>query len=194
MCVVIMMAAGYIQGRANAQRIRGQLLAIATALEAYKSDFGYYPRTYRERLSADGTAESKNNELLYRALLTDGRHYFTSPPRMVRVNSSTSRTNLFDDWEMPLVYYCSPTTSYGITNLPANGGYTVGGQKNPLTFDLFSYGPDQLTYVATYYTGSPPVLVDAIDTSGSNYCWYCKGPENRSKWSLSISAFDDITY
>jgi prepilin-type N-terminal cleavage/methylation domain-containing protein len=98
MCAVIMMAAGYIQGRANAQRIRGQLIAIATALEAYKSDFGYYPRTNRERLSADGTAESENNELLYRALLTNGRRYFTSPPRMVRVNSSTNRTNLFVIW------------------------------------------------------------------------------------------------
>lgn len=193
-CVGIISTAGYIQGRANAQRVRGHLVAMATALEVYKSDFGYYPATYAERLSADGTAESRNNARLYRALVAGGRRYYTPPSRIVRLNAATNLTNLWDDWDMPFVYYCSPTTAYGITNLPANGGYTIGGQKNPMTFDLFSYGPDQLTYIATYYTGSPPVLVDAVDTAGSNYCWYCKGPENRSKWSLNISAFDDITY
>ena len=53
-------------------------------------------------------------------------------------------------WGTPFNYYCSPKTPFALmnnfygypTNSNDNDGYSVGGQVNVSSFDLFSYGPD----------------------------------------------------
>ena len=76
--------------------------------------------------------------------------------------------NIVDAFGMPLNYYNSPTTPFAIINNSTVGtnygciGYTVGGQVNVSSYDLFSYGKDQYTFVpgasgASQPPGYPPV-------------------------------------
>ena len=60
----------------------------------------------------------------------------------------------------------------------AYAGYTFGGQVNVSAYDLFSFGPDQLTFVPgclPYYVGS--------------YAWYAIN----YPYANTNSANDDIT-
>jgi len=175
--VVILVLAGiligvnaYVQRRMQLMTTKSQLNALATALEAYKSDWGYYPRTFAPRISNMGDAEARNNWLLYRALTgVGGRTYLRSMAGFqARLNTVLgtnfitgyttnnvlfSGTNWFDPFGKPYNYYNSPQTAYGLSNnvysvsWGPGSGYSVGGQVNPTSYDLFSYGPDRLTYV-----------------------------------------------
>lgn len=187
---LILFTSGYVQGRAVRHRTQAELTALATALESYRGDFGHYPMTGTRRLSANNSVESDNNARLLRALMGQGRVYFNPPTRMIQVHSSTGLTNLFDDWEMPFVYYNSPGTTYSIINNSNNGGYTTGGQVNQTSYDLFSYGPDQLTYIQPF---TIPTNVTIIASNAvPARCWADKGPTGRYEWKDSSASADDV--
>jgi prepilin-type N-terminal cleavage/methylation domain-containing protein len=168
------------QERANLTKANCQLLAIAAALEMYRSDQGYYPRTTPVRISAKGYSESTNNWLLYRALTgpATGRIYLKFPANQIRAYSDTLLTNIVDPWDLPYNYYCSPGTALAVSN-PAgvNSGFAFGGQVNASAYDLFSYGPDKVTYV--------PGATSLNNTAGA---WRAVG------WTTSGAAVDDLTY
>ncbi|MCG3147368.1 MAG: hypothetical protein PCFJNLEI_00807 [Verrucomicrobiae bacterium] len=153
--------AGYVQKKVAIATTKSQIAAIEAALESYKSDWGYYPLTTPQRISTDNSAELTNNAILYRALFEHGKRYLTFPAAQLHselnVTYSTG-TNIFDIYGRPFNYYCSPTTAFGMTNRPpvasvntyiVTNKVTFGGQVNVATYDLFSYGPDRLTYWGT---------------------------------------------
>lgn len=138
---------GPIQRQIITHRTKAQFAAIANALEMYKGDWGYYPRTLAKRLSGTGDVESYNNAVLYRALFTTGKRYISLPSKQIRTNSQTGLVNIFDEFQMPYVYYNSPLTTNAVYNLTNYQSYTEGWQVNKRTFDLFSFGKNQITYV-----------------------------------------------
>ena len=183
--------AGYVQKKMAIGTAQAQLATIAMALEAYKSDWGFYPATAPARISNSGIKESSNNWYLFNALtpVTPGRKvYLRFLPSIIKTNPTTVLPNIFDPWGTPYNYYCSPATVYGVSNAsPAGytgyyyGGYAVGGQVNGSAYDLWSYGPDKSTYVP----GAIPF------TWPSNYAWSVGTVA--VPWTNKTSALDDIT-
>ena len=178
---------GYVQKYSQTQVTRTQLVLIATALESYKADWGYYPSTSPVRISCFITAESSNNVSLYNALVRHGKNYLQGfPPGQLRINNFTGLTNIFDVFGTPFNYYNSPTTPYALVNgidpnanaFNQSASYILGGQVNLTTYDLCSYGPDQITFAAT--TAVYPYWKS-----------YIAGPT--VAWSMKSSAGDDIT-
>jgi len=163
--------AGYVQKNMAITTTKAQIAALSAALESYKADWGHYPATTIARISSSGFWESTNNWIMYRALsgANGGKQYLRFSTSQLRVSiasgggSNGGLTNIVDAWGMPYNYYCSPSTvfalvnnKYILTNYPAantsindNNGYSAGGQVNGGSFDLFSYGPDHATFVAT---------------------------------------------
>lgn len=179
--------AGYVQKKMAIATTTSQIAAIEAALESYKSDWGYYPPTSPYRISGLGNWEVTNNAVLYRALYGQRKRYLSFPQSQVHVSyfgtgyggterSTLTATNLFDVWGMPFNYYCSPTTPYSLSN--SNRGFTMGGQVNVATFDLFSYGRDHAT-LADLNAAWPPVIGGAA------------GAENVT-WSNINSTVDDV--
>ena len=201
---IMLGAAGYVQTKMATATAKVQIAAMGAALEAYKADWGFYPPTSPVRISATGFGEATNNWILYCALsgANGGKRYQKFPANQLRVNiasgstsasgtgaASGGRTNICDPWGAPYNYYCSPKTAYGVSNgipsyWPTNalwyGGYTVGGQVNVGSYDLFSYGSDKSTYVP----GAIPFQ------GGYNYAWYY---DSGQRWTNLSRAFDDIT-
>ena len=192
----------YVQKSVAISTTKAQLASIGAALEMYKADWGYYPPTGPARISTSGIKESSNNATLYFALsagnslsysncastnciytiVRQGRKaYLRFPAAQIQTNSTTGLPNIYDPWGAPFNYYCSPRTDYAVlNNFPdpitgTNTGYSVGGQVNGLTYDLFSYGPDRLTYVR-----------GSAHANGSFSGWYRVG------WTYNASAIDDI--
>jgi prepilin-type N-terminal cleavage/methylation domain-containing protein len=173
--------ASYLQRRVATSTTRAQLDSIVLALEMYRSDYGFYPRTTEGRISGHGLVESTNNAILVRALLGSGRLYLTGiPPEQIKVHGGTGLTNIFDVFGQPFNYYNSPQTPFALVNNSGctNCGYTVGGQVNLASFDLFSYGPDRMTLAATN-----------ANAQNANYTT----PYVHVSWRLPASAVDDIT-
>ena len=192
--------AGYVQMKVGISSTRAQISALSAALEMYKADVGYYPVTTTARISASGVCESSNNAALYYALspmnsvgisndfsalpntniyytiVRQGRKaYLRIPASQIRTNPTTQLANIFDAWGKPINYYNSPRAAagYGSVGGSQNSGFTLGGQMNSTTYDLFSYGPDGFTYAGTGATGNPWVSATA-------------------KWTNPNSAADDI--
>ena len=191
MLVIVVLAgisigvASYTQKKMQTQIARTQLALIGVALENYKADWGFYPATTPVRISTTYSAESTNNAYLYSALFAHGKKYLSGfPPSQIRTNQATGLTNIVDVFGIPFNYYNSPGTTFGVSNVmpyatmnvDSNTGYTVGGQVNQATYDLFSYGPD-------HYTSVP----GAISTGGSYPPW------KPGAWAWASSANDDIT-
>ena len=214
--VVIMMLVGtvialstFVRQQVARYSARTQIAAIATALEVYKADWGYYPRTGPERLSSDGVKEATNNCTLLNALCPSNpaagrKTYLRFQAAVIRTNpapyvcSSTNFQisagvssnvilvtvpNIFDPWGSPYVYYNSPSTTFAISNNvrilnTMKNGYTVGGQFKPSSYDLFSFGPDMVTYI-------PGATVSGGATGYQPWL-----PVN---WASTNSANDDIT-
>jgi len=169
---------GYVRKRVALSTAKSQIAAISIALEMYKADIGYYPRTGVIRISASSACESTNNNLLYRALsgtcLNCSKVYLKFPEGMIQSNFLTGLLNIMDPYSWPYNYYCSPSTSLLVSNVVCdncNLGFVIGGQVNVATFDLFSYGMDKNTYV-----------------SGAGTCWGVG-----QNWLNPNSAADDIT-
>jgi len=170
--------AGYVQKKVAIATTKSQIAAIEAALESYKSDWGYYPRTSSSRISSNGSAETTNNAILFRALFLQSRRYLNIPAPQVHANLMTTYitnnivTNIFDVFGKSFNYYCSPTTPYSLVN--ASPGYTFGGQMNVSSYDLFSYGPDQWTLADRMASSWPTV-------------------NNVRVWTNATYALDDIT-
>ena len=178
---LMLRTAGYIQRRAVIATTKAQIAALAVAIEAYKSDWGYYPVTTAQRISNQGGAEATNNFLLYRALTGAGGKMYSIPKSQLRFNTVYRVMNWFDAWGEPYNYYNSPRTAYAVSNnvyslsWGTNTAYTVGGQVNTSSYDLFSYGPDHITYV-----------------NGASTNWYRFAWPNGNPWGNPASANDDI--
>ena len=182
---ILINLASYVQKKMQMQIARTQIAVLASALESYKADWGYYPLTDAIRISTSYLAESTNNAYLYNALFSHGKKYLSSfPPSQIQTNQATGLTNIVDVFGIPFNYYNSPGTAFGVSNVmpyftmnvDSNNGYAVGGQINTATYDLFSYGPD-------HYTSVP----GAISTGGSYPPW------KPGAWAWANSANDDIT-
>lgn len=182
---ICLSVAGFVQKKMALSTTRAQIAQIELALDTYKADYGYYPKSCTGRISKYGMAEGANGQLLYNALFLQGKKYLRGfPENQIRCRTSGStnsvvQTNLCDVWGSPFNYYCSPATV--ATNIPAEicacaSGISYGGQVNRATYDLFSYGPDQTTYVRG--------------------AWYW-APINNPPWLITftnaVSAVDDIT-
>lgn len=231
--VIIMLSAiavgiaTYVQKQTGRATARAQIATIGVALEIYKADWGYYPRTGPERLSADGAKEATNNCTLLNALYptnhVSGRKTYLNlsfaqirsnpaPALFLCTNSLVSGNtytndflptlpNIYDPWGNPYVYYNSPTTPYGLLSVCAatsppgyntrkpGTGYTLGGQVNVASYDLFSFGPDRYTYV--------PGATTSTNCSGTLYTTWANrllGADNTFyPWTNKNSAVDDIT-
>ena len=176
---------GYVQKTVAISTTKIQLAAIAAGLEAYKADWGFYPITTPARISNRGNCEATNNFILFNALYppinTHRKTYVRFPSAQIRTNLTTGLPNICDPWGTPFNYYCSPSTAYGVSNnypnpvTGTNTGYTVGGQVNGGTYDLFSYGPNKLTYVP-----------GAAYPQGNYSGWY------QPAWTNTTAANDDI--
>lgn len=180
-------AVGYVQRRMAMSNARVQITAIEAALETYRSDWGFYPSSTIYRNSRIGGAEATNNWLLYRAISGTctgcSKAYLKFPITQLRsnvlvpiVSGSTTglALNICDPWGKPYVFYRSPGTAFATASV-GGMGYTVGGQMNLATFDLYSYGPDGYTFI-------PGILF----TSWNSPVW-------TTNWIKPESATDDIT-
>jgi len=169
--------AGYVKRCMTTNLAKNEMAVLALALDAYKADVGYYPRTIYDHFTPNGRAESTNNWLLYRALTgpATGKKYLQLSRARIKVVAGTTLTNILDPWDTPYNYYCSPTTQWRVVNYDgvvytnANCGFATGGQVNKVSYDLQSYGPDQTTYVpgsTAMYNGwwsSQPLSNSAVD-------------------------------
>ncbi len=168
---------GYIQTTLAVRLARSQIAVMETALENYKSDWGYYPATTPIHFSDLKYGESVNSYLLYRALTgQNGRkQYLQLAPNLCKSNSASGLINIVDPWGTPYNYYNSPKTAYARVNGAANStdGCVLGGQVNKNSYDLFSYGQNRSTYVAGadtfngWFYGSWGLLLNASDDIGN---------------------------
>lgn len=111
---------------------------------------------------------------------------------------SSGLTNIYDAFGMPLNYYNSPTTPFAMINNSITGtnytciGYTVGGQVNVSTYDLFSYGSDRMTYVpganGAGYTITNNIIYPWVWPSS-----YGSFSSTQRGWPSPNAASDDIT-
>jgi type II secretory pathway pseudopilin PulG len=203
LAAIAMGVAGYVQKRMAISTAKAQIAGMETALEAYKSDWGFYPASCPCRISASFFCESTNNWILYRALSGAGgrKQYMQFPSGQIGQNpascysnfllSATVSTNgglvnFVDPWGQAYGYFnsartLSTTVNPTQLNYDTNGnyyssaGYTLGGQVNVATYDLWSYGPDHYTYV-------PNINV--------NWQWV---DWPNPLWTNTASALDDIT-
>ena len=198
---LVIRVAGYTQYRMAVSTTKAQLANIQAALEMYKADWGYYPRTGSVRLSTSGMQQGSNNWALLSALYplnsvvytnkngypdavtisrAGRKTYLRFSAAQIRTNGATQYVdsniteltnrqnnavlNIYDAFGRPIVYYNSPQTPYANT-----GSSMSGGQVNPTTYDLFSFGPDGFTYCAPNWSGlwtNPAAATDDI-TGGS---------------------------
>ena len=166
--VVILTLAGITMGITSYVRktlaistAKAQIAAMSTALEIYKSDVGYYPRTGPAHLSGGPLflAESANNNFLYRALsgtcINCGKIYLRFSAGQIQTNQFTKLLNIMDPYGKPYNYFCSPSTSLSNTtiSIATTNPFTsvinttvvavvLGGQVNVRSYDIFSYGAD----------------------------------------------------
>ena len=178
---LVIRVAGYVQYRMAVSTTKAQLATIQAALEMYKADWGYYPKTNPIRLSFAGDQQGFNNFILYASLAavnsytnvggslvcsvtrTNRKVYMQFPAAQIRTNFATQYwdttldptlqqytacPNIYDAFGSPIVYYNSPQTP-----LNNSGSIMSGGQVNPATYDLFSFGPDGFTYCGSGWTG-----------------------------------------
>ena len=106
---------------------------METALESFKNDNGVYPLSTPTRVSDlvwgnSGTIEVSNSGSLYTVLAASNKVYFTFKPDQIRVTmvSGSPVTNIVDSFGAPYNYFRNPALT----------------QSNLVTYDLWSYGPD----------------------------------------------------
>ena len=144
---IVIGASKYAQTKGATSRAKAEIAALETALEGYKSDNGVYPGS--TEIPNNGT---QNSILLYNSLATGPKRYFTFkanqlrdfggavtiviPPCPSSPATALTVTNvaIIDPFGMPYNYF----------NNPCGGG----GQNNSATFDLWSYGPDNINGTA----------------------------------------------
>jgi len=185
-CILVSVMIGvakYANLRMATARANAQMASLQTAIEMYKADVGYYPASSIVRYSGSGNAEITNSWLLYRALTQTKRYYRAN---LSDTGSLNGLTYFKDPWGTPWNYYRpvpSQSASLVVSNIcgtwpagPFNASYAVGGQRNPTTYDLYSYGPDTIT-----------TIPGAQDPSTCSYGWRGYGG-----WSKPGHDTDDI--
>jgi prepilin-type N-terminal cleavage/methylation domain-containing protein len=147
-------AARYVGERAKASRARAEIAALEAAIEAFKAENGYYPTTTVYRLSYVPYLIQTNSWMLYQQLTTGPRKYINLRPDQISSNSMSGIPFIVDPWGSPIVYYAPRENVPYEAGFEVLGDYAVvtnrftkGGQVNSASFDLFSYGPDQMTFV-----------------------------------------------
>lgn len=210
---------GYVQSRIAISRARSEIAAIQTALESYKSDWGYYPTTGRARISNIGFCESSNNLILYRALsgVDGGKQYMRFAPGQLKMSvgganrsfgssgASSARgglTNICDPWSTPYNYYCSPRTPTNVVNtLPGTWPAYASPAWNYLTnFWSGGYMEGGQINVSSYDLWSygpdrSTYVPGAIPYGGGfNYAWGVPGGgvAASDRWTNSTKSIDDI--
>ena len=140
--------AKYANRQIGVTRAKTQMAALQMALDAYKADVGYYPASTWVRCSGNFYAEQSNSACLYRAL-TRPKCYYRA--RQADIGAANGLTFFKDPWGTQWNYYrpaLPQPISLVICNVNGGGiGYAWGGQHNPLTYDLYSYGPDKITSI-----------------------------------------------
>jgi general secretion pathway protein G len=120
---LIVGAAKYAQTKAARSRAEAEVAAMETALENFKVDNGYYPRSGNPRPIT--TSINTNSYVVFTALAAGPKKYMTFKPSQFHIVGVY--TNILDPFGNDYGYYCYPGTL---------------DQTNSVTFDLWSYGPD----------------------------------------------------
>jgi len=140
--------AKYANRQIGITRVKAQMALLQMALEAYKADVGYYPASTWVHYSGFGLAELSNSACLYRALTRPKCYY---RPRKVDIGVTGQLTYFIDPWGTAWNYYrpaLPQPTSLIVCNVSGTyNSYAWGNQHNPLTYDLYSYGPDKTTSI-----------------------------------------------
>jgi len=167
-CVLIGALIGvakYTNRQIGVTRAKAQMAALQLALEAYKADMGYYPSSTWVRYSGYGEAELSNSACLYSAL-TQSKRYYNA--RKVDIGATGQLTYFIDPWGSAWNYYrpaLPQPTSLFVNNSAVNyQSYAWGNQHNPMTYDLYSYGPDKSTYIPGAGSGWAFVVISGMDT------------------------------
>ena len=153
---------------------QADMTALSMAIESYKNDLGSYPTSSLVRSSwinpGSGkafwsTAEINNSGLLLAQLLHASKSYYhfrkdqtntlgaSVPTNSIPYWPSATNNVIVDRWGTPLNYYCTypvlTKATYAQTGVSGSWQlcYSIGGQMNVTTFDLWSYGPDSFTYL-----------------------------------------------
>jgi type II secretory pathway pseudopilin PulG len=151
---------------------KGDIAALSMAIETYKLDAGAYPTSSPVRVSSIwyssgqklwAIAEINNSGLLLSQLTSGSRKYYDFRKGQTNTLSAISPLGgaapplvklpvIVDRWGNPLNYFCtypraSIATFCSMTICNCCSLYcSTGGQMN-VTFDLWSYGPDNVTYL-----------------------------------------------
>ena len=94
-----------------------------------------------------------NSWMLYDQLTSGTKKYVTlRSNQLQRAANNSPVIYIVDPWNTPLAYYRPiSNVAYSVSNtndiMARQTCFTIGGQVNVATYDLFSYGPDQRTYV-----------------------------------------------
>ena len=151
-CVLIGALIGvakYVNRQIGVTRAKAQMAALQMALEAYKADMGYYPASTWVRYSGYGVAELSNSWKMYCAL-TQPKCYYRA--RKIDIASTGPLTYFIDPWGSAWNYYRpalpQPTSLIFCNGTSTYNTYVFGGQHNPLSYDLSSFGPDKTTSIS----------------------------------------------
>ncbi len=112
---MVLAIAGYSQRRAARSRTQTEMAEMMRALDAYRQDFGQYPR------GSTGAANSSTN--IHKAV-TSGRGYMTFTPSQLSVSGTT--TNIMDAFGNQYYYRSDGNAA----------------QRNKVSYDLWSTGPN----------------------------------------------------
>ncbi|MGA2139035.1 MAG: prepilin-type N-terminal cleavage/methylation domain-containing protein [Verrucomicrobiia bacterium] len=129
---IVVRTAKYAITKGQRSRADSEIHMMENALESYKSDNGVYPPSTLQRTTAAvwgvaGIVEINNSGLLYTALAGGPKVYMTFKPNQLKTAGGI--TYIVDPFGSAYNYYCPP-------------GHV--GQINGATFDLWSYGPDNM--------------------------------------------------
>lgn len=126
---IVIGASKYAHTKAATSRAQAETAMMENALESYKSDNGIYPPSDVASINRGAAiGNAKNDSIsLYAALALGPKVYMTFKPEQTRVDQVTGKTYIIDPFGAPYNYYCHPIAN---------------DQKNSVTFDLWSYGPD----------------------------------------------------
>jgi type II secretory pathway pseudopilin PulG len=158
---LIISVARNAENRARGSRAKAEIAVLEMGLENFRADFGSYPTSGVVRVSSTYLAEATNSWLLYNALAGGGQTYVRLPVGVVRQpykiesiagwNFEMSFPVLVDPWGRTYNFYRTVPPLVTMTNVNPGGpnyftGTLIGGQRNPASYDLWSYGADGRTY------------------------------------------------
>lgn len=133
---IVIGAAKYAHTKGATSRAQAEIAMMENALESYKNDNGTYPLTPAVRPTSIVISPNGNSPVLYTALASGPGYpktYMTFKLNQISV-PSVNVTNIVDPFGVRYNYYCTQPVQ--------------GDQTNSVSFDLWSYGPDNLNDTA----------------------------------------------